>query len=312
MTVSVFASALLLFASSPAPAIAASPAISVMLEVRDEEPRSAVAHYNLDDDGLALGGYDPVAYFEDFGGKAKKGKKSIEATHGGVTYRFASRSNRKAFLAKPERFEPAFGGWCAWAIAAKDGSKAPVDPESFLIEGGRLFVFYKGAGGDTRSAWESNGGSQSLAGKADGNWTRMSGEAAMDKMAKSMVSAEHWNLKKGVAIGGFDPVSFSAGKPKSGNKRFKAMHHGVEFHFASKASAKKFEAAPEDYMPAYGGWCAFGLAKGYEIEIDPRAYLIEDGKLMFFKNSQVLEMWKREAKELGQAADRQWSEKMAK
>ncbi len=309
MTVSLLASALLLFASSPAPTAAVNPAISVQLEAwDDEEPRPSIAHYNLGEEGLALAGYDPVAYFPEFGGKAKKGKKSIQVTHMGVTYHFASRSNLKAFQAKPARFEPAYGGWCAWAVAAKEGGKAPVDPKSFTVEGDRLFLFYKGSGGDTRSAWKEKGGFQSLGGQADGNWTRMSGEKPTETMTKDMVSAEHWNLRKGVAIHGFDPVSYFAGKPKSGNKRFTAKHAGVEYQFANKTSAKKFESAPEDYLPAYGGWCAFGLAKGYQIEIDPRAYLIEDGKLMFFKDGQVLEMWKREAKELESAADRKWSE----
>lgn len=140
--------------------------------------RKALKHYDLGKKGLALGGFDPVAYFPEYGGKATKGSKKITVTHGGVMYRFSSEKNKKAFIADPDRFEPAYGGWCAWAMSDGKGSKTEADPESFTVENGRLFVFYDGFWGDTRKSWKKNGSAPKLASKSDKNWKRIAGESA--------------------------------------------------------------------------------------------------------------------------------------
>ncbi len=139
--------------------------------------RPALKDYRVDKSGLAIKGYDPVAYFPAFGGKAAKGSKKITAKHRGVTYRFASERNKKAFLASPEQFEPTYGGWCAWAMADGKGSKTKPNPKSFTIENGRLYLFYDGFFGDTRKSWKKKGSAPKLASKADSNWRRISGEA---------------------------------------------------------------------------------------------------------------------------------------
>lgn len=144
--------------------------------LRQEDARPDLEHWNLSKKGLALEGYDPVAYFPDHGGKATEGKESITVTQRGVTYRFASEENRKAFLEKPARYEPQYGGWCAWAMAENDGGKGEkvdVDPKSFTVENDRLFVFYDGFFADTRKKWKEKGGAPKLAATADANWARM-------------------------------------------------------------------------------------------------------------------------------------------
>ena len=143
-----------------------------------EKPVDKSGDYNVDKSGLALEGYDPVAYFTEFGGKPKKGDKKITAKHEGVTYRFSSEANKKAFLADPSRFQPMYGGWCAWAMSDGKGSKVEIDPESFRIEDGRLYVFFDGFFADTRKSWTKKGGAPKLKAASDGNWTRISGEPA--------------------------------------------------------------------------------------------------------------------------------------
>ena len=88
--------------------------------------------------GLAISGYDPVAYF--ILGKATPGDPAITATHDGATYRFASAADRDLFTANPARYVPAFGGFCAYGTA--EGHKAPIDPQAFTIIGGRLYLNY--------------------------------------------------------------------------------------------------------------------------------------------------------------------------
>lgn len=67
--------------------------------------------FNLEKAGLAIQGYDPVAYFTSH--KALEGKKEISAVYNGTTYRFITRQNRDEFTKNPARYEPQYGGWCA-------------------------------------------------------------------------------------------------------------------------------------------------------------------------------------------------------
>jgi YHS domain-containing protein len=138
--------------------------------VQEPARRPDYAHLNVDKQGLALSGYDPVAYFPEGGGKATKGKAEFALVQGGVTWRFESEKNRELFKAAPARFEPAYGGWCAWAMV--DGDKVEVDPRSFLIEEGRLYVFYDGFLADTRKKWLSKTGAV-LRPKADAAWKKI-------------------------------------------------------------------------------------------------------------------------------------------
>jgi len=121
-----------------------------------EPPRKQrdVSQYNLGKNQLALEGFDPVAYFAEGGGGALKGLPEIEHLHEGVRYYFASEKNRELFKKRPERFEPRYGGWCAFAMA--EGKKVEIDPKSFHVEGSKLFVFYKSFINDTRKKWLKN------------------------------------------------------------------------------------------------------------------------------------------------------------
>lgn len=94
----------------------------------------------IDENGLAIGGYDVVSYFS---GVAQKGSEKLTAEHDGATYRFVSTENRKAFESEPTKYLPQFGGYCAWGVAAKD-SKFPINPETFDIIDGKLYLFFNG------------------------------------------------------------------------------------------------------------------------------------------------------------------------
>jgi YHS domain-containing protein len=95
----------------------------------------------MDMNNLAIGGYDVVSYFT--ANKAMKGTKSFSATNNGVTYYFASAKNQKAFKANPAKYLPQCDGYCAWGVAEK-GVKFPVNPETFKIVNGKLYLFFNG------------------------------------------------------------------------------------------------------------------------------------------------------------------------
>lgn len=123
---------------------------------------------NIDSDNLALEGYDPVVYLKEK--KAIEGKSSITAQHDGVNYRFASAANKNIFLASPSMYLPQYGGWCAYAMGAK-GEKVEVDPETFKIVDGKLYLFYNKFFNNTLETWNKN--EPSLKASADKNWTKL-------------------------------------------------------------------------------------------------------------------------------------------
>src|SRR5579871_202868 len=91
---------------------------------------------NLDANGVALGGYDPVAYFD--GGKPTRGVAAIFASYAGARYLFATAAHRDAFLANPKKYVPEFGGFCA--VGTSFGEKVDVDPETGEVVNGKLYL----------------------------------------------------------------------------------------------------------------------------------------------------------------------------
>jgi YHS domain-containing protein len=87
-------------------------------------------------DGLALKGYDPVAYFTD--GQPTKGADQYGFQWKGVTYRFASAENLQRFRADPEKYLPQYGGYCAYAMSID--RIADIDPGKWAIVGGKLYL----------------------------------------------------------------------------------------------------------------------------------------------------------------------------
>lgn len=120
--------------------------------------------------GLALQGYDPVSYQH---GGPKKGKSSLSLKHQGVTYHFSSSANRQRFQENPARYEPAYGGWCAWAML--DGEKVKINPSSYKVVGGKTHLFYDGLLGDTRKRWNDKKDDRGQAARAQAKWRRFVG-----------------------------------------------------------------------------------------------------------------------------------------
>jgi len=89
-----------------------------------------------DRSGLAIRGFDPVAYFDE--GRPVSGAELHEHRWRGAVWRFATEAHRDAFAADPERFAPQYGGYCAYAMSL--GKKAPIDPEAWDVVDGRLYL----------------------------------------------------------------------------------------------------------------------------------------------------------------------------
>ncbi len=111
--------------------------------------------------GLALDGYDAVAYFTD--GKPIEGSSKFEHSWQGAKWRFASTEHRDLFAANPEKYAPQYGGYCAWAVS--QGYTADADPKAWKIVDGKLYLNYNAK---IQKDWEKDAAGNIV--KADANW----------------------------------------------------------------------------------------------------------------------------------------------
>lgn len=135
---------------------------------QDIYSQDANSHLNLNSNNIAVDGYDLVSYFEE--NKAVEGKKNYKFTFENVNYYFSSEKHLNSFKKSPTKYLPSFGGWCAYAMGAT-GEKVKIDPESFIVNDGNLYLFYYSFFNDTKSKW--NNDPKNLEQKAKINWKKI-------------------------------------------------------------------------------------------------------------------------------------------
>ena len=136
-----------------------------MLGIANAQSTLRAKEFNLEK-GVAIQGYDPVAYFLQ--NKAVKGAKQFAALADGITYYFSSPANKELFAKDYKKYEPQYGGWCAYAMGANN-DKVEIDPETFKIVNGKLYLFYHSWVNNTLNKWNKD--EANLKVKADKNWT---------------------------------------------------------------------------------------------------------------------------------------------
>jgi YHS domain-containing protein len=124
------------------------------------------------------------------------------------------------------------------------------------------------------------------------------------------VRRKNFNVKKNIALEGYDPVSFFSNKPEEGDEDITYTHKGITYYFANTANLARFKSSPDKYEPAYGGWCAFAMGDtGDKVKVDPETFKIIDGKLYLFYNSwgnNTLKDWNANEKQLKAKANQNW------
>jgi len=120
------------------------------------------------DKGLMAKGYDVVAYLQ---GKAIKGHSKFETEYNGAKYRFSSLDNLEKFQKDSEKYIPAYGGYCAYAMA-KTGEKVDINPKSFEVREGKLYLFYLTAFNNTYELWLTEN-PKALIAKANRNYDKL-------------------------------------------------------------------------------------------------------------------------------------------
>ncbi|MDP2415645.1 YHS domain-containing (seleno)protein [Daejeonella sp.] len=141
--------------------------IFLFINTSSAQNAQRVKNFNIDKTTLAIEGYDPVAYFTLK--KGVEGKKEISLVREGIIYQFSSIQNRELFKINPSKYEPQFGGWCAYAMG-ENGEKVSVDPQTFKVLDGKLYLFYNKFFNNTLKEWNKN--ENALRQKAEINWTK--------------------------------------------------------------------------------------------------------------------------------------------
>lgn len=110
-----------------------------------------------------------------------------------------------------------------------------------------------------------------------------------------------------VAIRGYDPVAyFREGGPRQGKPEFAVQQDGATWWFDSAEHKALFAADPEKYMPAFGGFCAYGTSRGYLVKIEPEAWSIVDGRLYLNYDLGVRDTWMKDTKGYIDKAEANW------
>ncbi|MCB4798510.1 YHS domain-containing (seleno)protein [Neotamlana laminarinivorans] len=123
--------------------------------------------YNLKK-GYIAEGYDVVSYFKN---NPQEGKTEYTTTFNGVKFKFSSKENLNTFKNNPESYVPKYGGYCAYAIAEK-GDKVGIDPETYQITNGKLYLFYNSWGINTLKSWKKLNIDNQIK-QADKNWEKI-------------------------------------------------------------------------------------------------------------------------------------------
>jgi YHS domain-containing protein len=243
-------------------------------------------------DGLAIQGFDPIAYFTE--NKPVKGDPRYQSEFEGAKYWFASPEHKSLFDANPARYAPAYGGYCGYA--ASIDRLSPVSPEWFQIIDGKLILQHN------KKAYDKfNADLKGNVMKADENWPGL--VTRNGSGGKTLV----FTNKKGVALQGYDPVSyFTEGNPAKGDPKIEATFNGALYHFVSQQHRETFEKNPVKYAPAYGGFCGYAASIGKVRPSDPLLWSIVDGQLIVQHAKSALELWQKDVAGNKTKADKNW------
>jgi YHS domain-containing protein len=125
----------------------------------------------------------------------------------------------------------------------------------------------------------------------------------------SLALAGDFFEKDGVALRGYDPVSyFKANQPQLGTAEHSHVYQGSTFYFASADNKKLFIDNPEQYVPQFGGYCAFGASQGYKVSTQPDAYAVVNGKLYLNYNAGAQKIWQQDTAGYIATAEKKWPE----
>ncbi len=274
------------------------------------EPGPEIA---VDASGVAVRGFDTVALFSD--GALIKGHPRHWSVYQDAIWLFATAKNKMLFDAAPDRFVPAHGGFCAYCLVSDN--KVPGDPTYWTLTQGKLYLHSSANNAENWSeaaealavraetGWSrlrqtpaDRSSPSHIAGllnamavgadiqTGDRHVTFASREGVQEaRQALAALNGKappvHISIDRvGVAVGGYDTVAYhTAAQATRGSLTYWAVWNDALWLFESAGNRDLFVATPEQYAPAFGGYCAYCLAGGTKAHGDPRYWLVIDGQL---------------------------------
>jgi len=235
---------------------------------------------------------------------------------------------------------PVDGGFCAFAMAAEN-ALVPADPLNFKIVDDSLHLFFRDSKEDALALW-NKGDEAKLVQDGKGNWAAKAfgrawaycasepyptAVAVADQLSSCIfiggVSdpsrekvATNFDFRNGLALQGYDVVSYSRDKPIVGSKDITSSYLGGTYRFATEENRALFDRDAAKYAPLYGGFCAFAMAvENTLVPPDPLNYKIVGGKLhLFFRSTaaDALTLWNKNEEENHELAEKHWRGKSYK
>lgn len=247
---------------------------------------------NLDRNGVAIQGYDPVAFFTD--SKPVLGNPEIRSTHGGAVYWFTSVDHKAMFEANPEKYEPQFGGWCAYA--ASIDTLSPIEPKYWEIVDGRLLLQHNQKAWDL---WHKDTSGNLV--KADKNWPGL-----VDKHGappRTLLNVD----EKGLALAGYDPTSyFLDNKPLKGDPSLARTYQGATYYFVDAAHKNAFEKDPSKYVPQFGGFCGYAASIKKVSPVNPEIWQLVNGRLVLQHTPEAYRLFNQDVAGNNAKAESNW------
>jgi len=255
---------------------------------------------NLNNEGVILDGYDPVAFFTE--NKPVKGNSMYQFSYNDAKYYFSSQANLEAFKATPEKYQPQFGGWCAYAVSL--GRIAPIDVNTFSIVEGKLVIQH-----NQRAV---NGWNKDIPGNlhlAEKYWPQVA--AGDGKQIKTDEERKFLNNtdKDGVTIQGYDAVAyFKNNKAVKGDAKYSSRYNGATYWFSSEENLNLFKDNSEKYAPQYGSFCGYAMSLGKLRPVNPEIYQIVNGRLILQHTQMAYDLFNKDLEGNTKKADANWPE----
>jgi hypothetical protein len=103
------------------------------------------------------------------------------------------------------------------------------------------------------------------------------------------------NTANGVAIQGYDVVAYHTQQQAvKGQRAYTHVWRGVTFQFVSAENRDRFATSPEAFVPEFGGFCAYGVSRGYAVDVDPQAFAVVEDKLYLNYSKRVQTTWNQD------------------
>ncbi len=251
--------------------------LTAPVQVSAQESKS-VAPESSDPDvaqSPALQGYCPVTYLT--ANKAEKGDPAHQVRYAGELYYFTSDEAMKKFISKPDLYLPQLGGWCAMALGGPYGNKFEGDPQVFMLQQNKLFLF--------SSPRAKN--------------------AYFEKPEGVLERAEE--LFDVPQLFGYCPVSYQTKKEAvKGSASHRVVVRKQVYYLSGADEKKAFAADPDKYLPQYLGMCVTNLANGHRYQADAARFRVHEGKTYLFLNDEALKKFDDAPAETIEKADANW------